>query len=626
MSKKIIFLTFLTLVFITSGLIFFKKEVKAEGSPAYAWQCMEVVAKYDDCHSTDTNCASYPAGTAHPDPANKDHEVKIGGTGFPTGVDIYLVACLTTDTFTKCTTGDPASDGLLGIEKKAGHVFKILGSNPRKAEANGNLSAIVRSYYPDKVRHKFFGVYPGVLTGAGGEASTITYGTFDFTSANKKCFGIKWDPEGRVFDSRSLEPVENATVTLLDETKAKAKLTIDTKVNTSKDGGFSFYTPAGSYYFDPAKTGYRFPVAINKLHPNYSKAYYCDQDENNQYDYPIYDKQYKIVEQNKLLHCDIPLDPGSNPPLHKDPEILTFGQMAVPGTLSTQFEGTVTHPFTRILLIGEKTGKEYVRIDADKFGNFIKVVDNSLLPQDEGLRDPLADPQPVVKFDLTTGQYLSQKENLLKRLKKLVLAIFPINVSAQTTKYITRAYAMEPILRYLEGYAYNTQGQAIPFATVSIKLQMSGKTVYQTTADKDGFFRIAPQNLPIFEYYVEFTPPNSSIPVKMTTSEFSQKNKNYLAENKINLMTVTEGGKPISRVIVEPSVSVSPQVTVSTAPGFIGNQFGGLGNQPGATAQPNVNKTFILYVVVILVSLIVLVFIGILFYLKKKKEQENYLA
>ncbi len=625
MGKKILFRTFLILVFITFGLFFLKKEVKAVGSAAYSWQCMEVVAKYDDCHSSDTNCASYPAGTAHPDPANKDHELKIGGTGFPAGVDIYLVSCVTTDTFTKCTTGNSTSDNTLGIEKASGHVFKILGQNPRKAEANGGLSAIVRSYYPDKVRHKFFGVYPAVMTGAGGEASTITYGTFDFTSANKKCFGINWDPEGRVFDSRSLEPIEKATVTLLDETKARAKLTIDTQVSTAKDGSFSFYTPNGSYYFDAAKTGYRFPVAFSRIHPNYSTAYYCDQDANNRYDYPIYDKQYKIVEQNKLLHCDIPLDPGTNPPLHKDPVILTFGQMAVPNTLLTQFEGTVTHPFTRILLIGKKTGKEYVRIDADKLGNFLKVIDNSLLPQDEGLRDPLADPQPVVKFDLTTGQYLSQKENLLESFKKLVRLIFPLDVVAQTTKYVTRAYAMEPILRYLEGYAYNAQGQVVPFAAVSIKLQMSGKTVYETSADKDGFFRIAPQNLPIFEYYVEFSSPNSATPFKMTTSEFAQKNKNYLAENKINLMTVTENGKSISRVIVEPSGSASPPAAISTTPGFIANQFGGQKNQSGIANQPSANKTFILYVVIILVSLIILVFIGVFFYLKKKKEQESYL-
>jgi len=571
-------------LFLTTAFFSFGKRVYGQQTSSYSWVCMQVIK-------------------------SSGHTADVKGTGFPVNTDIFIVGCIDTANSIRCTTGNSSYDAVLGIVADPDHSFRVSGSPKKRADINGEVTATVESAYPRSVGHAFFGVYQGGLQEGQGAASSIQYGKPSFSQDVQKCISVHWDPEGRVFDAKSLEPLPGARVRLFIEKNNNKELAVNIPglnpdITTNTDGQFRFYVPKGTYYMQPSKPGYQFPVDMDEIHRNYSKAYYCDPEINK----PIYNKEYPIVENNKLIHCDIPLDPGTNSPFQSNPEILTYGYMAVPGYAMTRFVGTVTHPFTRILLIGEKTGKEYERIEADKTGKWEEIINNNKLPQDEGLRPVL------IKFDLITGRYVSE-EGIKVKIKNLVQSIFPRQTLAQT-RYITKGIVFDPIPRYLEGYARDQKGQAIPFAKVMVKSQMSGGIFFQTTADKNGFFSISSRNLPIFNYYLEFLPPNSLTPIKLTTAEFARINKSYLAENQVNLMTATKSAKP-----VEASSSATGGA------GFLVNQLGGNGKkapQEEKTETKVSGGNFLLTVFIILMLLVVFIAVGVFIYLKKISSQEIY--
>ena len=539
-------------------------KARAEDQLNYGITCIKIVSTYRPACVAEYPCLDRPADLKVG--SKIDHIFKLSGTGFPANEDVYIIGCVETGGNFRCTTGSDATDAQVrnlgfALAKDSGHEFTVIGANPQKASADGSLSFNARSYTAATIAHAFYGVYRPKMGLTTGEANSLQYGTFQFNQDASNCTSIRWDPKGRVFDSVSLEPLPSATVKILDENKSTINIPgLMSNLTTVDDGSFSFFVEPGTYYFDVSKTNYQFPAETN-LNQNYIKAYYCDQDKNN--NYPIYNQQYPVVEENKIIHCDVPLDPGTNPPYRSTPKITKIGSVSMPpppdNPIQTRYSGSVTHPLTIITLVGDETGKEYARTTADKFGHWEVTVSNSKLPTNEKV-----DAKPI-KTDLT-GQNLIQ--TLLKFFQK--------EVQAQGLIQIEDKVSFEPILRYIEGYAYDNGGKIIPFADVSLKMQMSDKTIYITKADTNGFFTIPPQYIPIFSYYLEYSIPNSKIIVKNTTSEFAKKNKDYLENNKINLMTVTKNDQPIViSVTGTPKTSLQPtqpqqvdesKITITTTP------------------------------------------------------------
>lgn len=542
MRKTAALLLSLTLFFTLASL-----KVKAEDQLNYGITCIKIVSTYRPACVAEYPCLDRPTDLKV---GNKiDHIFKLSGAGFPVNEDVYIIGCVETGGNFRCTTGSDATDAQVrglgfALSKDPSHEFTVIGENPQKAAADGSLSFNARSYTPAAVSHAFYGVYRPKMGTITSEANSLQYGTFQFNQDASVCTSIRWDPKGRVFDSISLEPLPQAMVRILDNNKSLINIPgLTSNMTTADEGMFSFFVEPGTYYFDVSKTGYQFPAGKN-IDPNYVKAYYCDKDKDN--NHSIYDEQHPIVEASKIVHCDIPLDPGTNTPYRTTPKITKIGSVSMPpppdNPVQTRFSGSVTHPLTIITLVGEDSGKEYARTTADKFGHWEVMVGNSKLPTDE-----MVEAKPI-KVDLT-GQ------NLLQTFLKL----FGNTVQAQGLVQIDDKMSFEPILRYIEGYAHDNNGKIIPFADVSLKMQMSDKTIYVTKADTNGFFTIPPQYIPIFSYYLEYSVPNSKTVVKNTTSEFSKKNKDYLENNKINLMTVTKNDKAIViSVTGTPNMSLQP--------------------------------------------------------------------
>ena len=88
----------------------------------------------------------------------------------------------------------------------------------------------------------------------------------------------------------------------------------------------------------------------------------------------------------------------------------------------------------------------------------------------------------------------------------------------------TKPLGFNPILSYIEGYAYDEIGKIIPNAKIVVTLNDNDEVVYTTSADTTGFFTVYSNNLPFFEYYLNITSPNGKT-VKQTTAEFIIFNK-----------------------------------------------------------------------------------------------------
>ena len=160
-----------------------------------------------------------------------------------------------------------------------------------------------------------------------------------------------------------------------------------------------------------------------------------------------------------------------------------------------------------------------------------------------------------------------------------------------------------PILSYIEGYAYNESGAAIPNARVAVKLKANNEVFYQTTADETGFFAVYSNNLPFFEYYLEITNPVVGIPVKQTTTQFITFNQDYLTKENLNLVKSTRADEPI----INPETG-RENITLSTP-------------TPAAASQPSA-KVGNQIIALVFVLLFLIVAVGaILFYIVKKRQQ-----
>jgi len=242
--------------------------------------------------------------------------------------------------------------------------------------------------------------------------------------------------------------------------------------------------------------------------------------------------------------------------------------------------------------VGETSNQEIAKTTADKFGFWEIKVENKAIPQKEGLIPK------ITKVDLTSNQLGKIFHQFFSKLAKVVFA--------QPLQTASKKVIFQPILSYIEGYAYDEQGKPIPKASVLVKLKMSDGVYYQTRADEKGYFAIPPQNLPIFEYYLEFQSPTAIRSIKTTTAEFAKKNSQYLAANRINLMTATKKNQPVA--FSSPRLTTSAQQPESSVINQNKNE-----NRPPAPAGSKIS----IFIGLLLLTLAAMAG-GIFFYLKKK--------
>ncbi len=580
---------------------------------------------------------------------------------------VYIVECLDTTDDRVCTTGTVQGDNVIYQSdanlKKTQTVyryqyrglFRLDGKpvkNPVQTNQNGDIPTVYwESTIQGDVVRKFYGVnlikgnidvskLPGlekIHTGnIGGQQQAafevkvptpvptkkIVIGTAspspapqkdceknpDFCEKSNYLFSLK-DPYGRVFDAVSLEPIPDAKITLLtqrnngDFSFMSPKETTNAIINpwtTQEDGKFLFLAPSGTYQFEVILPNYSFPFTPNSLNPNYKKAYYE----------LYYGKGFtdqNIVEINTVEHRDIPVIPKGEP--YRAP-VKLLGYMSELNKKTEQYEvtGRVSHPLTIIEVLGKKIDtneltRTLTKVTADKWGFFSATIRTSILKQNE-----MVGMAKMTKVDLTQAAVasVSQKKSLSSFLVSL-LKFLPYSSSfAEKEKPKIPEFTLariNPLLNYLEGYAYDTNSKLIPHAKVGIYLTGSKKPYYVGKADEKGYFTITSQHLPQMNYFIMYTTPEGKN-YSITQSKFLMQNVKTIAAKNINVNKYLTQLSPFSVVAKEPSQIHNENKNPSVKNEKINN--------------PSQNNNAVI-LTVLLVFIIISIVIGVILYLKTKK-------
>lgn len=459
---------------------------------------------------------------------------------------------------------------------------------------------------------------------------------FDWEAAERDCVKIAWDPEGRVFDAQTLEPISGVEVTLLKKTSSgefvlanesdavagqirNPQPTSD-KINY---GGFSFIVIDGTYRLTVSGSGLTFPINnLSGIHPNYKKIYSNI--------YPA-ETGLDIIQQGKIEHRDIPVK--ATPPTNKQVILIeSFYQR-------NKISGTVSHPFTKInfytkVINDDKTTQRYRLIGtetADKDGKFSFDFDQSNFDIEKNEHFGEIE---LLKQDLTKLAY--RKNNLFTKIlfifgefKKLL--DFKNKVNAQGLQ--SNSINFEPILPYIEGYAYDQNGNIIPNATIMVMLSDS-VIYYQTKADKNGYFKISSEFLPKQSYFLKYVDTSNSITkgVKTTVSSFLKQNQQYLAKNKINLNTYKSiKGETIT---IKPTFNlsqISPSIfeNKTKKSNFFNNYRSQNKAIPTLKEEPSFsnnkpNSQFLIIVIILFILILSIGGISIYYFINKKRLEQSF--
>ncbi|MEK9169343.1 MAG: hypothetical protein AAB788_01220 [Patescibacteria group bacterium] len=411
------------------------------------------------------------------------------------------------------------------------------------------------------------------------DAVTPTTTTIITEGADKSCALIYWDPYGIVFDSDSLEPLNSAMaiVTLLDEGGKQIKSAVSTRVAIDILGKYNIYVEKdGKYKLDVSSTTHNFvsnkPIAA---YINLYESIFLPGD-------PAFEE--KSTEPKRV---DLPLKSKGIPYTRKVAEYYkSQTEVLFGGKVYESVEIRVTHPLSKIRVLTD--GREITsQMNGLKFDN---ITDKNGVWTGMIRRDLISNKGLTIEVTKNNNYFTYQS-------------------SGSNEKLIIH---FDPILTYVEGYAYNGKNQIIPGAKVEVKLKMNDKTLYQTTADSNGFFNISPKNLSLFEYYFRFTDPVTKSTVAQTTAGFVKNNQEYLESEKIDLINVTKNNKPI---ISQKNNNLSNSGLFDNQP--VNSLKKGIDTVATKNNTSPINVTIIIMLMILL--LLVSVTVGLIFYIKKNR-------
>lgn len=331
----------------------------------------------------------------------------------------------------------------------------------------------------------------------GSEASTPTEGE------EQQCTFVAWDPYGRVFDTKSLEPLPGIKVSLIDNDTQEPVIQMEKNFDdTEEDGLYNILVNRPGLYKIRAAVPPNYTYISNPiLHPGYSKMY-----SDLYYPETVYEEKQGIP-----THHDIPFQPNGAPYYSEGVTVMNNASGINLGNYWL-YTGRVSHPFAYVCLVGEKTNKIYgCDIDqASKYGSYMITVNQSNFPAYESMI-PIGSKTPIPLSGLNTDD----------------------------PKFKT-SLRNNPLFGYIEGYAKDKKGDILPNAKVQVLYSANDRLMYEVQADASGFFKFYPQELPFTEYYLYVISPITNNGFAVSTAHFAVDNKAYLEAKNISLTTNRE--------------------------------------------------------------------------------------
>jgi len=592
---------------------------------------------------------------------------------FPANKDIYIAECLyyteNNESVVTCTTGDNTLDqqvwgasnyqtlqdkigysltkepnnGIYKLENKQtnikSYLFTIVNAAATTLKAikiepqvfksdNAGETPLLEwdSSTPKSYQRKWYGFFTSTQQeklpdGKGGlQQGKPVFPAFQ----DKDCAGLTWDPAGRVFDGKTLEPIPNVQVLLLKNYDGqysdarKTELTITNPYLTTEDGGFSFYVNNGEYKLSPNHINYIFPInSLNEINKNYQKIYlnprYGKPGEPKTLIYPA-EMGDVISVKNRLEYRDIPLMPKNNLGYNYPLRIYSFSQQLNKLTQEIIFSGKASHPFTKVTLYkknfnenNQEFSQVYGSYLSDYLGKFSFSIPLSTLKPNETITDAQFEKSDLTNLNNKNQQTLIQKiMNLLSSLNNKVIA--------QQNNIVH--LKLNSVIPKIDGIAYDNNGKILPNAKVGVYLTFSNTPYYTTTTDEKGYLKIPSTKLPNEPFEIRYQTSTGNI-LKIRPTQFIKQNAQYLAKNNINLNQVVDEN---NRVVTP--TKISPTKTKD----FSGNNYSDNSQlpttKPSTSPQTTTNKiNLILLPLIILLMLIISVAILIFFYYQKNKSQ-----
>ena len=605
------------------------------------WVCLSAIR----CDKPNSNCSGK---------GNLVHrvalQVKGGENRLLPDKETYIVEVIAAPNTQNYTTGSDELDKKLfgvshlpSLRSKFGYGFEglfksdgtTLLSQPLMSNGVGEFAVGKRlewqSHTHFSTNHKFFAVNLFTDKEISGIDKTQNQATFSFAAASKNCASIRWDPYGVVFDARTLEPVPNVSVILKrkegDVFKKLVMIGVDNPYVTREDGTFNFVVPDGIYKLLPSLSDYVFPAPPSAINSNwkyiYSDLYFGDD----------------IIQAGKIQHRDIPILPLVDKSYA--PKVMELFVDLDKTTGETIIEGRVSHPFATVSVYSNvvdekganKVGRLLEQENADKKGAFKFIVEPKNLEEGESC----CSIGPVKKIDLTSdlNNYFSSRKRTL--FEKLISSIknFVVRrrLDSRALASEARFTVLNPILNYIEGYAYDAQGKVIPNATVRVYLKNSTIPYYETKANENGFFNISSQYLPFMPYYLRYFSPSGKI-VKVSTTKFLGENQKYASQHRISYFSYksNSGSSSVGKGL-ESDENESSSAGKNLA--FL-NEGGkttkkGLGSIPrennktvnNQTSPKQSSQNSLVVTIVILILTVIIAVSFLFYYLHSKKQNSN---
>lgn len=582
--------------------------------PVLQWHCLNNVY----CSDTGAGCATGADVVA-------GHRVKLrtkDGDLPQKNSPTYIFVCITTNEGNLCTSQSSdvdittlGYDGVTKLNQATGYqaqgVYKPQSTVKLtqqeianiKANQHGKLTLDnkliegmeMQDYTPAGMGRKWLAlnmVAPiNLPSGKGGDQQ----GTFTFEGALAQCIAISWDPYGIVFDSQSLEPVSGATVTL-NRKRPNGQYTIFggdeagsilNPQTTVEDGAFSFYVPDGTYKLDVGKTNFTFPN-LKTLSPNYNKIYS-----------DIYHGE-DIVQKGTIQHRDIPID-SKGLPYTSTIKILSYFTMLNKVANEYIVQGRVTHPLAVIKVFGKKPagqGKDaYIKTKllmtskTNKLGQFEIRIDLTKLDKTEVVGD----------IEFIKPNYKDLTGTGIDETNKATLSV-------------------EPILNYVEGYAYDDFGKPMTNVTVGVYLSQAVKPILEVKTDEKGFYKITSEYLPPMSFGMKYSQPTGGV-YTVSTTKFIAQNAKYIEEQQEKIYTYKDkSGNSVKVTSPEKQTNRNGEFGSANIPNE--RLQGGVSEKKLSQKSAANNIVMVIALVLVLVGVVGIV---LAFYLMKKREQNTTL-
>jgi hypothetical protein len=340
------------------------------------------------------------------------------------------------------------------------------------------------------------------------------------TQPEINCETVFFDPAGRIFDAKTLEPIPEVKVMLLkkyNDQYADAKKSEKTIINpfiTGEDGAFTFFVSNGEYQLQPSHINYEFPLFnLQEIHQNYQNIYinprFGQPRETKTLIYPAQTGEI-IKVNNRIEFRDIPLKPKNNTGYFYPLKIYSFNQQLDKIKREIIFNGKSSHPFTKATLYlktfevnGEQKIEIYKTYLSDNFGKF-------------NFSFPLSN----LNYNQIIIEVKFEKTDLTK--------------SKTDFKNNTINIKIDQIIPSLEGFAYDNDGKTLPNTKIGVYFSFSNIPYFETNTDNRGYFRIPTNKIPNQVFEIRYKTPKGE-QIKLTTTQFIQQNLQHYIKNKINI-------------------------------------------------------------------------------------------